>query len=509
MTPLKILLLEDDESFVVLALRALGRLPCKPTVEWVSDRAEFEQALSQPWDIALLDFSLPGFNGKEALQMTLQRRPETPALVVSGTVTVAQAVETLKAGAVDYISKDQLERLPEAVVRADRERKNKLKLERADRLGSVGSIAGGIVHDVNNAIAPVTLAINMVEGLSDEDRRILAIAKQSAERAAEMLKQITTFIRGGGAAHQPMAMAPLLGELIELIRRSFPRQIEIRTCFAAGSLPLVIGNETQLQQILLNFCINARDALIGSAGVSPAPPSRPLIDLEAHDVTLRNHRPFTARNEAISGRFLEISVADNGPGMTPEIATRVFEPFFTTKTNGTGFGLWNALTLVREHHGYLDLKTIPGIGSKFSVLLPVAPARVDRASAAALTELPRGHGRTLLLVDDELGLLDLTRTLLQNYDYHVIPAATESEAFILFRDHGPKISAVLTDLMMPGIGGVALIRQMRGIDPAVKVICITGANDKDELAEAKPLRSLSKPFKPEQLLTTLDEVCGP
>jgi signal transduction histidine kinase len=518
-------MLEDDNDFVLLAIRALRKLPSEPIVEWVANRQAYDRALNQSWDIALLDFSLPGahgraFNGAEALQMILKRRPDTPALVLSGTITVEQAVETLKAGAVDYISKDQLDRLAPAVVRAHRERQTKLQLERAGRAAEAGSLAGGIVHDVNNAIAPVSLALTMVTGLTDEDCRILAIAKQSTERASETLKQITKFIRGTGMEYAPVALGPLLEELLLLIRRTFPNQIEIRPKIA-GTLPLVNGNETQLQSILMNLCVNARDALLnhGASGVAPeesaparsmpAAHQRPLIEIEAQPVTLRSHRTFTAPDEPVSGRFIQISVSDNGPGMTPDIAKRIFEPFFTTKKTGTGFGLWNALTLVREHHGCLDLKTIPGLGSKFSVFLPTdAPARMDGASAASAAEMPRGNGRTVLLVDDEVGLLEITRTLLQSFDYHVFAAASESEAFSLFRDNSTKISVVLTDLMMPGIGGVALIRQMRRLEPAVKVVCITGANDRSELAEAKPAEVLSKPFSPEKLLTTLERVCG-
>ena len=515
MTPLKILQLEDDPNDGELAAIQLRKLPCAPIISRVATRADFERALTQSWDILLLDFRMPGFDGKAALEMALLRRPETPVLVLSGTVNISQAVEALQAGAVDYISKDQFERLPEAVLRAHRERETKVKLQRAGRLADVGALAGGIVHDVNNAIAPVSLAVSMIEGLTEEDGRILALARHSVDRATEMLKQITTFIRGGGAERRHTALAPLIEELLRLVRRSFPRQIEIRAR-VAGTLPLVIGNETQLHQVLLNLCINARDALLSGTGVPPAsskstgetPVPRPLIEIEARDVTLRNHRCCTEpAAAALSGHYVEISVADNGPGMTPEVASRIFEPFFTTKTNGTGFGLWNVLTIVREHRGQIDLKTIPRVGSKFTVYLPVATERSAEPDTTANKDLPRGHGRTVLLVDDELGLLEITRTLLQTYDYKVWAASTEAEAFALFRDEPQIISALVTDVMMPGIGGMALIRQLRAIDPGLKVICVTGANNQTELSEAKPHAILAKPFTPEQLLTTLERVC--
>jgi|GEM_PF-5638113 signal transduction histidine kinase len=503
MTPLKILLLEDDSNDALLTVRALNRLPCKPEVTRVASRRDFENALRQPWDVALLDFSLPSFDGEEALKLVLQRRPEMPALVLSGTITVEQAVETLKAGAVDYISKDQRHRLAEAIQRAWRERRSKIELSRAGQFENMCQLVTGIAHDLRNTNGLIMMAVGQLEGLSGENERLVGMAQGAAERSREILDQLTALIRGGGVEQRHLPIVPLLDELLALIGRTFPRHIEIRPRLAVP-LPLVIGNETQLHQVFVNLCVNARDALMGNGTRT----ERPLIEIEAHDVTLQNYRPLTAPADSISGRFVEISVADNGPGMSPEVQGKIFEPFFTTKKAGTGIGLWNTLILVREHHGFVDLKSIPGIGSKFSVYLPVASERAPASRTEAPQEWPRGQGRTVLLVDDELGLLELTRTLLQSFDYRVLPAATEAEAFALFRDQGSGISVLLTDLMMPGIGGVALIRQIRAIDPAIKVICITGANNNAELAEAKPAEVLSKPVTPEKLLTTLDRVCG-
>jgi len=497
---LKILLLEDNDDDSLLVMRALRELA---TVERASSRDQFRNALSMPWDIIMLDFSLPQLNGDEALKLALERAPQTPIIVFSGTITVTKAVEVIKAGATDYIGKADWELLPIAVQRAHRERQDKLQLLRAQRMEDIGALASGIVHDLNNAVGPGTLAVSMLRpGLSEEQGRLLDAIEQSFQRQAEMLEQLLEFVRGTNGIHRPIALGQLLGQLLDFLRHTIGKSIELRHSIKAN-LPDISGNSTQLQQVILNLCINARDAMLA---MGPAP-AKPLIDIIADAIELRDHR--LSNGEIVSGRYVHISVADNGPGMRPEIAARIFEPFFTTKKSGTGLGLANVLKIVKGHNGYIDLVTIPGIGTKFSVLLP-APTRVIGTHEAKAAPIPpHGNGRTLLLVDDEDGMRELTRTLLESYGYHVLAARSASVALALYRDHADAITVVVTDLMMPGMSGVALIGQLRAIEPEVKILCITGAgSNAEEVAAAKPDAALGKPFSAEQLLSKLQQVCG-
>jgi len=374
------------------------------------------------------------------------------------------------------------------------ERKNALKqIERSQRLQSIGVLAGGIAHDLNNALAPITAGVDLFsKDLTRDDRQILDIIRASARRGAEMVRNLLTFAKGVEGVKNNVDVREIIREMEKVIRATFPKSIEMAVDLQQEVSP-VLGNSTQLHQVFLNLAVNARDAM--PAG------GRLAIRL---DYT-RVDEPFSGTLQRINpGDYVIIHVSDTGVGMSPEVQDHIFEPFFTTKDSehGTGLGLATVAGIVNDHKGDIRVYSTPGKGSRFSVYLPANRSGQFAIPPVELEKMLDGAGRLVLVVDDEVNIRLTASTILRRLNYRVIEAQNGAEAlgkFIQFRD---EICLVLTDIHMPGMDGIILIREARRIAPALSVIAMSGrleVGEMDLLKGQNVFNILEKPFSAKSL----------
>ena len=338
------------------------------------------------------------------------------------------------------------------------------QLMRTQRLESVGTLAGGIAHDLNNVFTPIVMGLNLVgaHGMDAEQRAILETVRASAQRGAQLVKQVLSFARGHGGQRVPLQPGEVVHELERMIRETFPRNIEIVVRVADG-LPQVTGDATQVHQVLLNLCLNARDAM----------PDGGTLKIHADAVTLAEPvRSVTG--DIAAGRYVRLQVRDNGFGMDGGVIERLFEPFFTTKPvgSGTGLGLPTALAIVGKHGGGMQVESRVCEGSCFTVWLPASDHVVAKVAAEPGIGGLRGQGETVLVVDDEGSVRDMACRALRAAGYEVVAAESGAQALRLLRSREPDI--LFTDLMMPAMDGMTLAREAQRLAPSLTVVCTSG-----------------------------------
>jgi PAS domain S-box-containing protein len=374
------------------------------------------------------------------------------------------------------------------------------QLLRAQRMESIGTLAGGIAHDLNNVLAPILMAIEILKrNVPDErSRRLFATLEKSAQRGADMVKQILTFARGVEGERMLLQPRHLLKDVEKIAAETFPKTIRLQTD-APSDLWSVSGDATQLHQVLLNLCVNARDAM----------PHGGVLSLGARNVDLDGD--YAKVNvDAKPGPYVVLSVTDTGTGMPPAVMEKIFEPFFTTKEvgKGTGLGLSTSHAIVRSHGGFVHVYSEVGKGTAFKVYLPAVRAAADAAAVPA-RELPAGKGELILVVDDEASIREIAKETLESYGYRTLVAGDGAEALALFAEAKQDVRAVVTDMRMPFMDGMATIRALRKLVPAVKVIATSGLDQDgaEAAAGAGVIQAfLHKPYTAEKLLTTLERV---
>ena len=389
------------------------------------------------------------------------------------------------------------------VINTDITEKKRMEAQflRAQRMESIGTLAGGIAHDLNNVLSPILMAIDMLQLKTTDEasRKWLDVLRTNAERGGNMVRQVLSFARGVEGERVALQPKHLIKEIVKILRETLPKSIEI-SLDIPNDLKIVSADATQLHQVLMNLCVNARDAM----------PEGGSISIKAENVYV-DENYARMHLEAKPGHFVMISVADTGPGMTPEVQSRIFEPFFTTKemTKGTGLGLSTALTIVKSHGGFINVYSELHKGSQFTLYLP-ALERPGTVEAAGLhTDLPLGHGELILVVDDEESIREITRSTLETFGYSVLTAADGTEALALYADKKNEIAAVLTDMVMPFMDGSATIRALQRMNPRVRIIAASGLGAGQRAGEGV-LEGvsvfLSKPYTAEKLLKTLAKV---
>jgi PAS domain S-box-containing protein len=389
------------------------------------------------------------------------------------------------------------------VINSDITEKKRLEAQvlRTQRMESIGTLAGGIAHDLNNVLSPILLSVNILERklTDDKSREILKLVESSARRGGALVKQVLTFARGYEGDRSLMALSHIVKEMQTFAVQSFPKSVELRTNLPKD-LWSIYGDPTQIHQVLLNLCVNARDAM----------PNGGLVTISAENMTL--DRNYAAMNpEAKAGPYVLLKVKDTGTGIPPEVLDRMFEPFFTTKEvgKGTGIGLSTLHAIVKGHGGFVTVQTEVGKGTEFGAYLPAVESVSSEVTEAQEVKIPEGSGELVLLAEDEAVIRDITKDSLERHGYRTVVANDGIEALSLYLQHKDEVRLVVLDMIMPYMDGPATIRALEKMNPEVKVLAVSGSTEKFKAAEAaarKPIRFLPKPYTTDKLLRTLDEV---
>ena len=391
------------------------------------------------------------------------------------------------------------------VVNTDVTEKKKLEAQllRAQRLESIGTLASGLAHDLNNVLAPILMTVSFLkEGIEDETLSgMVQTLETCARRGAHIVRQVLTFARGVEGVRVLLQPKHLLEEMHRIARETFPRSLQIHTNICKQPW-LITGDATQIQQVLMNLWVNARDAMPQGGSLTAK-----VENVMVGDQEMRLHP------KAKRGPYVAISVIDTGTGIPPELMDKIFDPFFTTKPvgQGTGLGLPTVLGIVESHGGFLHVDSEIGKGTTFKVYLPATPSEKEESHETEFMSLPRGNGEIVLILDDEPAVRDIASRVLSSHGYRTLTACEGSEAIALFEQNRDRVKVVVSDFMMPHMDGPTTIRALRKIDPNLKTIMITGLGEDSRVAEAKAAGSdlvLSKPFTAEQLLIGLKQVLG-
>jgi two-component system, cell cycle sensor histidine kinase and response regulator CckA len=375
------------------------------------------------------------------------------------------------------------------------------QLLRAQRMESIGTLAGGIAHDLNNILSPILMAVEMI-ALNNQDadsEQWLALIKENSERGANLVSQVLSFARGVEGERISIQLKHLIKDLVKVLNNTLPKSINVKFKIDPD-LWIISADPTQIHQVLMNLCINARDAM----------PLGGTLEITAENIEL-DESYAQMQSGAHVGRYVLLNVRDTGTGMPPEISSRIFDPFFTTKEigKGTGLGLATALSIVQSHEGFINVYSEVAKGTKFSVYLPASESASAAAEKAPSLPYPKGNGELVLVVDDEENIRQITRGTLEKFGYRVLTADDGTEALGIYAENKDDISLVLTDMAMPHMDGLATIRVLKKLNPNLKIIAASGLSSTEQLSEVASLgvnTFLTKPFTAEKLLTTISEI---
>lgn len=381
------------------------------------------------------------------------------------------------------------------------------KFLHAQRLESIGMLAAGIAHDLNNVLAPILMGAPMLrQSLSNpRDARILDALQKSAERGAGLVKQILGFAHTASGELRITQVKHLARDIIGVMEETFPKLIVLEHQVPNNLWP-ALGNATQIHQILLNLCVNARDAMPHGGTLRLCATNRQLTMAEAGSIP-----------QARPGAWLVLEVSDTGTGIAPETLEKIWTPFFTTKSfgKGTGLGLSTVRNLVESHKGFIELRTEVGRGTTFRVFLPAVERESDGPDDAIPAEIPPGQGEHILVVDDDAGIRGLVATILEQHGYRTTTSVDGADAITVFSARPGEFKLVLTDVDMPRINGATLASTLRQIRPDIRIIAMSGIAQNEtsgsEIAQMQKLVHgfLLKPFKAEDLLVALHDVLHP
>ncbi len=397
---------------------------------------------------------------------------------------------------------------PKSVLSINTDITEKKKLEaqflRSQRMESIGTLAGGIAHDLNNVLGPIIMAVDLfkLKMTDPQDLELLDTVAVSARRGADMVRQVLSFARGLEGQRTVVQPQQLMREVQRIARDTFSKFISIQVSAPDDTWNL-LGDPTQLHQVLLNLCVNARDAM----------PNGGTLSLSASNQRIDSQ--YAAMHpDAQPGVFVVLEIADTGTGMTQEVQGKIFEPFFTTKEigKGTGLGLSTTLAIVRSHNGFVTVESAPGKGTKFRVYLPAELEDGEASHGEGNCDFPRGHEELILLIDDEASVRSITSQTLLAFGYRVVTAVDGAEGVAKYAQHMREIAAVVTDMMMPVMDGVATIRALSRLNPDVQIIAASGLATKGAEAEAAGAGVkffLPKPYTASSLLVALRDVLQP
>ena len=511
--PLHVLIVEDSPKDAELIIFALRKAEFLPDVKRVETETEYVESLHAGLDLIISDYEMPQFNGIRALELLKRTGLEVPFILISGVVGEENAVAAIKQGATDYLPKDRLGRLGVAVNHAlaqsqlrrekakaqEAMRESETRLMRAQRMESIGAMANGIAHDLNNILSPIMMAVEMLKSSSQNDphtRSILETLEANARRGSDAVRQVLSFGRGLEGHQIEVQPKHLIKDIVGIIKDTFPKDIRLE--ISVEDQPwAILGYPTQLHQILLNLCLNARDSM----------PNGGLLSITV-DNRILDEQYVAMTPQAKTGRYVAITVTDSGEGITQGAVDQMFDPLHSPNEVGGRAGLWlsTVIAIVEAHDGFIILESEQGSGTSFQIFFPANPSQQSAEESASQVRLPRGQGETVLLIDDESSILTITSQTLEEFGYRVLSASNGAEAVAVYAQHQEEIALVLTDLMMPVMNGSATIHALAKINPEVKVIVASGLNPNDNsIRAADPgiKHFLSKPYTARALLEKL------
>jgi two-component system, cell cycle sensor histidine kinase and response regulator CckA len=508
--PLRLLHLEDDPVDAELITTTLieGNIPCQSQL--VDTRQAFVAALKEGrMDLILADYSIPGFDGMTALTLARQHCPDVPFLFVSATIGEELAIDTMHQGATDYVLKQRLGRLVPSVQRALRELDDRAERKRAEealrqsekqfrqsqKMEAVGRLAGGIAHDFNNLL---TVIVGYSQVLSTELgpqhplRGKVDETLRAGERAAMLIRQLLTFSRKQSLDPKILSLNTAVTSLESLLRRLIGEDIQLVSKLDSTNGRLR-ADQAQLEQVLVNLIVNARDAM----------PKGGMLTVETAQVEL-TRSPVYHITPLLPGPYVRLSVGDTGCGMDRQTQSHIFEPFFTTKGEGkgSGLGLSTVFGIVTQCGGAIDVTSRVGHGTRFDLYFPSIESDILTTAPTQFLGQPQRGTETILLVEDEPSVRTLVRDELRKLGYRVIEAKNGVEACLLATQQAGSLQLLLTDVVMPGMGGRELAQHLSVIKPDLRILFISGYMDDVGImaGQEEGMSSfLQKPFTPEVL----------
>lgn len=508
--PLRVLIVEDSHNDAALLVRELRRGGYEVSFERVDSSTTMRLALEQQeWDIVICDYSMPGFSGGEALQLLRSTGSQIPFIFLSGTIGEDTAVAALKQGAQDYIMKHNLKRLLPAIQKELREAELIRERDRFERqfrqvqkMEAIGRLAAGVAHDFNNLVMIITsyTAMLMERALSDDVRRYTEQVQQAANRAAALTRQLLAFSRKEETEPTTLDLNILVNDMCNLLPPLLGGSIEMNV--VNGPLSgRIKADQGSVEQVLLNLAVNAKDAM----------PRGGKLQIETSEVELDARNSRSDQN-IVAGRYIVLSVTDTGMGMDEKTKARIFEPFFTTKpkNKGTGLGLSTVQEIVKQTGGSISVFSEPGRGSIFEVYFPFVAGTEAPISSVAVDTTPGGD-ETILLVEDEAALRAANHEFLESKGYRVLEAANGLEALEMCRRYDGPIHVLLTNMIMPGLGGEETARAVTHVHPNLRVVYMSGLAESSQGRRSPDASSafLEKPFSLASLTQTIRSVLKP
>ena len=509
--PIQILIVEDNPTDAELLVKELRRSGFSFHWQRVDTEAEFLAQLNPDLDLILSDFEMPEFNGLRALEL-LKQQPtlDIPFMIVSGTIGEEMAVAAMREGAADYLLKDRIGRLGPAVARALHEVEERVKNKQleaqfieAQKMEVVGHLAAGVAHDFNNVLAVIMGYSDLIVEDPSTDQLVQYVEeiRHAAERAAGLTRQLLVFSRKQTVQAIELDVNEVVENMEKMLRRLIDENVEMTVAYG-DNIGTIKADSGYVWQVLMNLVVNARDAM----------PNGGKLTIKTGAVVL-DEAYTQAHPGTTSGDYVVLSISDTGIGMTEEVKAHLFEAFFTTKAagKGTGLGLITCQTVVRQSGGHIDVSSELGKGTIFKIYYP----RIEQSAGTATQSLPKMGSlkrgtETLLVVEDEPSLRHLAEGVLKAQGYHVLTAPNGQDALRVADEHqGEPIALVVTDIIMPRMGGKAMAEWLQTTSPDLKILFTSGYTD-DAITHHGTLEEgiefLPKPYTPATLARKVREL---
>jgi len=510
-TCLRVLFVEDSADDVELIRLELARHGFQVQPRVAETRAAFLTAIKEgTWDVVLSDHSMKGFSSMDALHLLRSHDADIPFIIVSGTIGEEGAVEAMRAGAHDYVLKQNLRRLGPAVERELREAANRRmqrstqaalqaseqRLRHAQRMEAVGRLAGGIAHDFNNVLT-VILGFSefLIEQLPahEQTHRDATEIRTAAESAKHLTRQLLAFSRQQVLERRVIDLVGTVRAMQPMIHRLIGADVQFSFNHAEPS-QLVLIDPGQFEQVVMNLVINARDAMPGGGQLTL------FLDRVRIDAL------HAAELEISPGHYVSLAVTDTGHGMDQETIEHIFEPFFTTKApgNGTGLGLSTVFGIVHQSGGAIEVNSVVTQGSTFRIYFPLSTAATPDREPVPSKTVPDQRPSTILLAEDEQGVRMFLEMALTRAGHRVIATGSGTEALEIAERSLEPIDLLIADVVMPGLSGPEVADTLRRRHPGLRALFLSGYARHSALPEriaADPDAFLQKPFTIEALLS--------